>query len=203
MKEKTMKCHHCKQNATYKCSVCGHLLCTEHTRFRTVCPECIEKTKLHIAIKKIAPEEKLEIRRLVRRFWGEEEQLTFDRTFKVSGLPGYAARLEETMVGFISTAEVNDAVLIVALGVLPEHQNSGIGKQLVTKVEKEAVRMRKKRMLVSTSNDDLPALAFYQSIGFQIIEVKPNVIAEKHGRVVSGIGGLPVRDELRLQKILH
>ena len=57
-------------------------------------------------------------------------------------------------------------------------------------------------MLVSTSNDDLPALAFYQSRGFHIYEVKPNVIAQKHGAVLRGIGGLPVRDELRLQKTL-
>jgi len=63
--------------------------------------------------------------------------------------------------------------------------------------------MQKKRLLVSTSNDDLPALAFYQSIGFQIYEVKPNVIAEKHNEILAGIGGLPVRDELRLRKIFH
>jgi hypothetical protein len=56
--------------------------------------------------------------------------------------------------------------------------------------------------MVPTSNDDLPALAFHQSNGFQIYEVKPNVIAEKHGMILKGIGGLPTRDELRLQKIL-
>jgi len=69
--------------------------------------------------------------------------------------------------------------------------------------EKEAENMQKKKLLVSTSNDDLPALAFYQSRGFQIYEVKPNVIAEKHGRILEGIGGLPARDELRLRKILY
>ena len=68
---------------------------------------------------------------------------------------------------------------------------------------KKKLRLRKKKLLVSTSNDDLPALAFYQSLGFQIYEVKPNVIAEKHGMVLKGIGGLPVRDELRLQKLLQ
>jgi ribosomal protein S18 acetylase RimI-like enzyme len=62
--------------------------------------------------------------------------------------------------------------------------------------------LQRKKLLVSTSNDDLPALGFYQALGFQIIEVVPNVIAEKHGKILTGIGGLPVRDELRLQKIL-
>ena len=63
-------------------------------------------------------------------------------------------------------------------------------------MEAEAKRMGKQKLLVSTSNDDLPALAFYQSLGFQIYEVKPNVIAEKHGKIMRGIGGLPVRDEM-------
>jgi ribosomal protein S18 acetylase RimI-like enzyme len=140
---------------------------------------------------------------MVTKFWGEEEQLTFDRTFRVHELPGYVARLGAKIIGFISTATLNEAVLIVALGVLPEHQGSGVGRKLVMKVEREAVQHNKKSVLVSTSNDDLPALAFYQSIGFQINEVKPNVIAEKHGRLLTGISGLPIRDELRLQKILR
>jgi ribosomal protein S18 acetylase RimI-like enzyme len=74
---------------------------------------------------------------------------------------------------------------------------------LIEKVEGEAKRLRKRKVLVSTSNDDLPALVFYQSLGFQIYEVKPDVVAQKHGAVLPGIGGLPVRDELRLQKALN
>jgi len=62
---------------------------------------------------------------------------------------------------------------------LPKYQNSSIGKSLIEKVQNAAKKLKKKKLLVSTSNDDLPALAFYQSIGFQIYEVKPNVIAEK------------------------
>jgi ribosomal protein S18 acetylase RimI-like enzyme len=91
----------------------------------------------------------------------------------------------------------------VALGVLPQYQSSGVGRSLIEKVEDEAKRMQKKKLLVSTSNDDLPALAFYQSLGFQIYEVKPNIIAEKHGRILEGIGGLPIRDELRLRKTFY
>jgi len=91
----------------------------------------------------------------------------------------------------------------VALGVLPQYQGSGVGRSLIEKVEAEAKRTMKNTLLVSTSNDDLPALAFYQSLGFQIYEIKPNVIVEKHGGVLKGIGGLPVRDELRLRKILY
>lgn len=139
----------------------------------------------------------------MEKFWGEDEQLTHDRTFSVPNLSGYIAKTKEALIGFVSTGEIDDEILIVALGVLPEYQSLGVGKALVKKVEDAAFRMKKKRLFVSTSNDDLPALGFYQSIGFQIYEVKPNVIAMKHRRVISGIAGLPVRDELRLQKTVQ
>jgi ribosomal protein S18 acetylase RimI-like enzyme len=198
-----MKCHYCRKDAVYKCSLCGKLLCEQHTHLRTVCSGCATKTRLQYTIERATPEEKKkEIREFVRRFWGEEEQLTFDRRFKVAELPAYVAKLKDNMVGFVSAAEVDNAIIIVALGVLPQHQSSGVGRGLLEKIEKEAIRTRKKILLVSTSNDDLPALAFYQSVGFQIYEVKPNVIAEKHGKILAGISNLPVRDELRLQKRL-
>jgi ribosomal protein S18 acetylase RimI-like enzyme len=143
------------------------------------------------------------IRELVCRFWGEEEQLAFDRSYSVSELPGWIAETGALLVGFVSFVELDDDLLIVALGVLPRYQNAGIGISLVERVESEARRSGKKRLLVATSNDDLPALAFYQYLGFQIFEVKPNVLAEKHRQVLKGIGGLPIRDELRLQKTLR
>jgi ribosomal protein S18 acetylase RimI-like enzyme len=142
------------------------------------------------------------IEELVRRFWGEQEQLTFDRKFTVTDLPALVANANGKIIAFLAFAELADVVIIVALGILPESQGSGVGKGLVEKLENKARNMRKRRLLVSTSNDDLPALAFYQSLGFQIYEVKPNVIAEKHGEVLKGMGGLPIRDELRLQKNL-
>ncbi|MEM3700427.1 MAG: N-acetyltransferase [Candidatus Bathyarchaeia archaeon] len=196
-----MSCKFCDNPAIYKCAVCGKLLCGAHTKIRTICTFCLRKTTLkYTVIKAKTKEEKNKIRQFVERFWQEQEQLTFDKKFLVAELPAYVAKVKGQTVGFVAFAEIEDAVLIVALGVLPQYQNLNIGKSLVEKVEEEAKRLCKKKLLVSTSNDDLPALAFYQSIGFQIYEIKQNVIAEKHGMVLKGIGGLPIRDELRLQK---
>lgn len=180
------------------------MLCGNHARLRTVCLSCIKKINLTYKINKMkSDEERKIIQKFVKRFWGEEEQLTFDRKFTVTRLPAYVAKVDNSIIGFVSFAEMGDAMIIVALGVLPKYQNVGVGRGLVRKVEDESKRLKKKRLMVSTSNDDLPALAFYQSNGFQIHEVKPNVIAEKHGMILKGIGGLPIRDELRLQKLLQ
>jgi ribosomal protein S18 acetylase RimI-like enzyme len=198
-----MSCTYCGKDVVYKCCVCGKLVCAEHAKLRTVCPSCRKEPTLRYAINEVASnEEREKIRELARRFWGEEEQLAFNRKFMVAELPAYIAIAEDSIAGFVSFKELGNATTIVALGVLPEYQGSGIGSGLIGKIESRAKKMRKRELLVSTSNDDLPALAFYQTIGFQLFEVKPDVIAEKHGKIVEGIGGLPVRDELRLRKIL-
>jgi len=198
-----VSCEYCGKDTVYKCAVCGKLLCAEHVKLGAVCRFSEKKAKLAFTIQKVMVQrEKSQVRELVRRFWGEQEQLAFGRRFAVAELPAYVARRDNSIIGFASFAEADDAVIVVALGVLPRYQGFGVGTRLIEKVQSEAKRLRKRRMLVSTSNDDLPALAFYQSLGFQIFEANPNVIAEKHGTILRGIGGLPVRDELRLQKTL-
>jgi ribosomal protein S18 acetylase RimI-like enzyme len=147
-------------------------------------------------------EDRARIRELVRRFWGEGEQLAFDKRYVVSDLPTWIAKNGRRMIGFVSFADLKDDLLIVALGVLAQYQNAGIGRSLVEKAESEARKSGKRRLLVATSNDDLPALAFYQFLGFRIFDVKPDAIVEKHGQILKGMGGLPIRDELRLQKTL-
>lgn len=198
-----MKCSNCSEEPVYRCSVCGKPICNTHAKLRTVCPSCLRKETVRLEIKKATSEkEKAQIQKFVKRFWGEEEQFTFDKRYTVADLPTYIAQANASIAGFVSIAETDDALIIVALGVLPEYQDAGAGRSLIAKVEAEAKKLKKKRLLVSTSNDDLPALAFYQALGFQIYDVKPNVIAEKHGNILLGIGGLPIRDELRLRRIL-
>lgn len=199
----SMGCKYCTNVATFRCTLCRKPVCGEHAKLRTVCPSCIRKAMQECSIVKATlDEERTEIRELVQRFWGEDEQWTYDKKFAVTGLPAYIAKSTEKTIGFISFTETRNAILIVALGVLPEYQDLGIGSDLIRRVEKAAKETNKIQLLVSTSNDDLPALAFYQSLGFQILKVKPNAIAEKHGRILTGISGLPIRDELRLRKIL-
>jgi len=198
-----MKCKICGKEAVYRCITCGKLVCDTHIQLRPVCEECVRKEFRKYYIRKASDEDKESIGKIVKLFWGEQKQATFGKEYVVKDLPAFVAFSEGNIVGFISYSEFNKSdVLIVALGVLPEYQGSGIGKALLLKLEEKARSSKKKRLLVSTSNDDLPALAFYQLMGFQIFEVIPNAIADKHGAIFLGVGNIPIRDEIRLQKII-
>lgn len=198
-----MKCEYCARDAVYRCNVCGKPVCEAHIQLRPVCPSCVKKNRCDYSVRQNTKEDRNEIRRIVRLFWGEPEQLVFDKKYVVDKLPAFVAESAGRIVSFLSYAELGADFIIVALGVMPNYQGAGIGRHLVQVAEDKTKTLSKKRMVVSTSNDDLPASAFYQSLGFQIFEVKPNIIAEKHGSVIPGIGGIPLRDELRLQKIIQ
>jgi GNAT superfamily N-acetyltransferase len=140
-----MSCKYCKKDAIYRCGACRRLVCGEHAKFRTLCPLCIKKTTLDYSIDKVTlDKEKKKIQEFVKRFWGEEEQLTFDRKFIVAELPAYLAKSRSNIIGFVSFAKLRDAIIIVALGVLPQYQNAGIGKSLIEKVEAETKKLGKK-----------------------------------------------------------
>jgi ribosomal protein S18 acetylase RimI-like enzyme len=201
-----MSCSYCRKQAVYRCNVCGKLLCPQHAKLTTICPTHQNKptTPLHYKITQVKTEQdKHQIQQFVQRFWGEQQQLTFNKTYTVTQLPTYTAKTNNTTIAFIAYTNTDNATLIVALAILPPYQNQGIAKALIKKLETHAKKQHKHALLVSTSNDDLPALAFYQQIGFQITQVKPNIITQKHGKTIKGINGLPVRDEIRLRKTLH
>ena len=127
----------------------------------------------------------------------------FEQDFTVSEYPAIVAESNNEINGFIFyTPFRDDAVLILALGVLPQYQGCGIGKALVVQVEKYTREQGRKQLYVVTTNDNLPALAFYQRLGFQLFEVIPDVVAEKLGGIQLGISNIPIRDELRLSKAI-
>jgi ribosomal protein S18 acetylase RimI-like enzyme len=134
---------------------------------------------------------------------GEEPlTLTFGRTFRVLDLPRFTAYVKERPVAFLSYAELEDDLLIVAFAVLPEFQHRGIGRSLIDRASQRAVEHSKSRLLVSTSNDNVPALCFYLHHGFRIIEIQRDLLTRKHGQTFSGIMGIQIRDEIQLEKEL-
>jgi ribosomal protein S18 acetylase RimI-like enzyme len=169
-----------------------------------LCAKCSSPKQCEYQIHEKGHEDIESLEGLVKLFWGDPVQLMFDQCFTILEQPAYLAKRNNTIVGFIFyTPFREDAMLIVALGILPQFQGCGIGRELVTHVEKFARDQGRRQLLVVTTNDNLPAVAFYQHIGFQLYEVVPNNIAEKLGGIQLGVANIPIRDELRLRKLLQ
>ena len=96
------------------------------------------------------------------------------------------------------TKEGRTAIL-VTFNVLPKSQGRGAARALVSAMTDELCAEGVDRVVVATTNDNLPALVFYQRLGFVITGVKVGAVLEHHGGVISGFAGIPIRDEIQLE----
>jgi GNAT superfamily N-acetyltransferase len=197
-----VKCAFCDNKPQYRDRHTGQYLCLEHARLEVVAasgqpPHC------SLAVRPLTAADYDRVKELALYFWDETEVECFGREYDLLACPAFLACDGVDVVGLASYAiELDwDAVVLVMLNVLPTCQGWGGGGALIAAVVDEAARLGRARVLVATSNDDLVALALYQRHGFHLTELIPGGIAQHHGGELAGFAGIPVRDEIRLERL--
>lgn len=197
-----MRCAFCKNWAWYRCANTGKLVCPRHVRLQVVAVTAGgEPVEWQVCPATEGDYPRLE--ELALRLWGETQVENFGRAYDVLNLPAFVALAGEGVAGFLSYSVDDDRMNLVMLNVVPEHQGRGLAKALLGAAVAEAQKLGLNNLVVATSNDDLPALDFYQRAGFVIAEVVPGLLVEHHGRVKEGFAGIPVRDEIRLELLVR
>jgi len=192
------RCTFCEANAIYHDRSSGRYLCLAHARLEVTGPRS-RAPRAPLTLRPATPADRPDIARLAQYFWDEVEVECFDRIYRVDALQAYVACDGDEIVGVISTAHEGDAVNMVMLNVLPRWQGRGVGRELIAAVIEVARTEGAERIIVATTNDDLPALGLYQRLGFTITEVLVGKLLEHHGGVEAGFSGISVRDEIRLE----
>lgn len=95
-----------------------------------------------------------------------------------------------------------DGVEIIAMEAFAA--NKGIGKQLLDHLIRESTERGKRYISATTTNDNLPALRFYQRAGFRVFDLRAGAIDLARERLKpeipeTGCEGIPIRDELELR----
>lgn len=196
-----MRCAFCGEPAWYRCARTAAPVCPRHARLQVVAAQD-EGPRKPLEVRAAQPEDRERMEEIALHFWGETEVACFDAVYDVLELPAFVAELDGQVVGFLSYATEGERLNLVVLNVLPDYQGHGVGESLLRAVVGQGRRLGLARLVVSTSNDDLLALSFYQRAGFTIEEVVPGRILEHHGGEEEGFAGIPVRDEVRLQLLL-
>jgi ribosomal protein S18 acetylase RimI-like enzyme len=80
---------------------------------------------------------------------------------------------------------------------------AGVGTALVRGLGDRAASVGAPEIRVTTTNDNLAALAFYQRLGFRLVELRAGAVDSARGSLKPsipelGADGLPLRDELEL-----
>ncbi len=143
--------------------------------------------------------------RLLEEHWGSTLVVTRGRIVDASLLPGFVAVLDGRPAGLV-TYEINgNECELVTLNSVTERV--GVGAALIRVVEQVAREADCRRLFLITTNDNTPALRFYQRRGFHLIALYPNALDEsrklKPQIPLVGLDGIPLRDELVLELVLQ
>ena len=138
---------------------------------------------------------------LVREHWGSEKVVTRGKIHDTSRLPGFVALVGDEPVGLVTYRVDGQHCEIVSLDSLM--QGIGIGSALVAAVAEEVRKLGCLRLWLITTNDNLDAIHFYQKRGFHLVAVHRGALEEtrrlKPALPLTGIDGIPLRDEIELE----
>jgi len=157
-----------------------------------------------LEIRALSNDDREWVARFVEERWGAPLVVSRGVAHWPDRYPGSGAFEEGQVVGLITYRIDGDECEIVTLDSLRE--GAGIGTALIEAVKKVAREAGCKRLWLITTNDNLPALRFYQKRGFVLAALYPNALEQsrrlKPGISLVGIDGIPLRDEIELEMIL-
>jgi GNAT superfamily N-acetyltransferase len=136
--------------------------------------------------------------------WGSARMVTRGVVHDLTLLPGLVAWRDEQRVGLLLYHPAGAAWEIVSLdSTLAGH---GVGTSLLDAIRQLARAGGCRRLWLITTNDNLPALRFYQKRGFHLVAVYPDAVTAarrlKPEIPLLGLEDIPLRDELELEMVL-
>lgn len=133
--------------------------------------------------------------------WGETRIITRGRIHAADQLPALIARRDSVRLGLLTFRIAQRECEIVSLNSTVA--GVGVGSALLNEISRLARTAGCRRIWLITTNDNLPALGFYQRRGMRLIAVYPDALADarklKPTIPMRGLAGIPLLDELELE----
>jgi ribosomal protein S18 acetylase RimI-like enzyme len=185
-----------------RCGRCGKFVDWEEARVQIVCG-CKPRLELPpVLVREATDAERPAVRELFQRDFGRTQIVAFGEVMDIDQMPALVAIAHGEPAGALAYRSFGDAFHMVALATDPMWQRSGVGGYLVAEAELLARRLKLGRLVVATTNDNLPALYFYQRRGYRMTDLIPSSIIVHTHQELAGFAGIAVRDEIQLEKKL-
>lgn len=184
-----------------RCSRCGHIVNWADARLQIVCG-CRPHVALPLVFTRDADDrDRAAALDLFARDFGRTRVTAFGEVLSLSDAAMLVAEVEGGIGGALAWKRRETALEIVALGTDPLWQRAGVGGHLLAEAALVARREQLDTLVVAVSNDNLPAMYFYQRHGFRMTRVVPygpTPHIEPPGSV--GFAQIPVLDEIHLER---
>ena len=139
---------------------------------------------------------------LVAELWGSEIVAVHGSSLRPAELGGFIAEQSRRVVGLLTYQLVGSVLEIVTLNAID--RRAGIGTMLIEAAVAKARRFGCREIRLTTTNDNVDALRFYQRRGFRLAELRPGAVDEAREQKpeIPRVGdyGIPLHDEIDLTR---
>jgi peroxiredoxin len=147
------------------------------------------------------------VRDELRRFWGGTRVASLGVWHQADELPGFVAEVGVERLGLLTHTPLERGGANEIITLSTRLEGVGVGHALMRAHEQAARYAGCTRLFLTTSNDNMRAMTFYQKLGWRLVAVHAGAIDEAR-RVTPGIPtmgqrGIPLRDEVELHKPLE
>ena len=140
---------------------------------------------------------------LVRQ-WYTLQMVVHGEIFDLGTSDGFYSSDRDEITGLVTYRVSGKEMEILSLDSLHEHK--GTGTTLLNAAVAEARNSGLERIMLITTNDNLPALRFYQKRGFDLVRIRRNALDQarkiKPEIPLIGMDGIPLKHEIELELIL-
>ncbi len=144
------------------------------------------------------------VEKLLVEAWGSAIIVTRGKSVNAADLPGLAAWSNSVVVGLLTYKPNGVRWEIVSLYC--RSRGSGVGTALLDAVINLAKRDGCRKLWLITTNDNTPALRFYQRRGFYLKALYPGAVdidrRIKPEIPLLGVDNIPLRDEIELEMVI-
>ena len=134
------------------------------------------------------------------RQWYTMQMVVHGESIDLGLADGFYACDGDEIIGLITWRRVGKEIEILSLDSL--HEACGIGTALLNEVIREAKETGAETIRLITTNDNLPALRFYQKRGFDLVRIYRNALDQareiKPEIPLIGMNGIPLKHEIEL-----
>jgi ribosomal protein S18 acetylase RimI-like enzyme len=147
------------------------------------------------------------IREELTRHWGSTQIWSLGRAYQGETLPGFIAEIGGEPIGQITYAILPGGYQCEVVTLSTRREGLGIGSMLLAAAVDAARAKECIRIFLTTTNDNVHAIGFYQREGWRLTALHKGNVDEARKRVPQiprvGPSGIAVRDEVELEMWLR
>ncbi len=147
-----------------------------------------------------------EIREFITEHWHAPHICIRDKLYYPHQAEAFIERRDGKVAALVTYEQQGDAILMITQNSI--EPGAGIGASLVLKVIEEARKRKVRRIWLTTTNDNLKSMGFYQRMGFRLVAVHRDAVSGGRQSLKPelpefGVNGLPILDEIEMELILE